>query len=639
MPPKRKDPDLVLWDECLEHIHKRMFKEKTSRKDVSVRKLENRDVQCTVVKTTWNTFCKPEARSLPIDKGLFELNKCVLEAYVVANLHVVRMCESQKPVPKLDQSFFYGCLSAVSVASRQKAVVSDVLLRETLTEYMSWRPPGYQPPDSTHLASGWYQNISLQMATNVKNSTSTMFYRRFARYLKAKYMMDGRQAYLVLKDVLAREYEGDNPMVRLYRSKLPRSPNTAGVEEYPHLVMPLQYEFLQYFEYTQSLKTKESDRESRLFSLLPTKAGFECNHFKMCTNGLYGLLKRADVVLPTNATEWRQEADGWWRSLFNIEQFETANRKFAGEILTDGKGVSIVLKKPKLDGKARDVQLCDFDEVWGLDPGRTDTFVASNEDGDKQSCSTNEYYEDAMYKKSTRKIAGWDDHDRDPVVKEAIHNMPSKKTADAAKLEAYTRFVLKRLDMLLRFHMRKGFRQLKFKRYRFAQKKLQKMCRKLTARCGKRTLVGFGDWSNKDSIIKKSPKGPVKRFENQLKRYCRVVPVDEFRSSKLHCSCEHVLENQVSMKKVKDKGWKRLRIHSVLHCKHSGCSGMTVNRDVNASLNMLRLLKQHLTDGTRPTAFSRGEVSTVRGLSSGTRGKTRAARSEDSRSSPALLPE
>jgi hypothetical protein len=94
MPPKRKDPDLVLWDECLEHIHKRMFKEKTSRTDVSLRKLENRDVQCTVVKTTWNTFCKPEARPLPIEKVLFELNKCVLEAYVVANLHVVRMCES-----------------------------------------------------------------------------------------------------------------------------------------------------------------------------------------------------------------------------------------------------------------------------------------------------------------------------------------------------------------------------------------------------------------------------------------------------------------------------------------------------------------------------------------------------------------
>ena len=112
--------------------------------------------------------------------------------------------------------------------------------------------------------------------------------------------------------------------------------------------MPLQFEFLEYFEHTQSLKVEESDRESRLFSLVPTKAGFECSHMKMCTNGLYGLLKRASVVLPSDAKQWREEADGWWRSLFNIEQFETCNRKFAYEVIIDGKGVSIVLKKPKL---------------------------------------------------------------------------------------------------------------------------------------------------------------------------------------------------------------------------------------------------------------------------------------------------
>ena len=183
----------------------------------------------------------------------------------------------------------------------------------------------------------------------------------------------------------------------------------------------------------------------------------------------------------------------------------------------------------------KQVDLNDFGEVWGLDPGRTDTFVASNEQGDKQSCSTKEFYEEAMYKSSNRKIAGW--HDREAGVREAIRNMPTKKTTSKDKVEAYVKFVLKRLDMLLHFHMRKGFRQLKFKRYRFAQKKLQQLCRKLTARCGMRTLVGFGDWSNKDSIIKKSPKGPVKRFENQLKRYCTVVPVDEFRTSKLHTEC------------------------------------------------------------------------------------------------------
>lgn len=131
-----------------------------------------------------------------------------------------------------------------------------------------------------------HQDISLQMVTNTKNSTSTMFYRRFARYLKTKYMMDGSQAYAMLKNILAKDYDGDSDLVKRYRAKLPKSPNTSGVEEYPHLVMPLQYEFLEYFEHTQSLKAQESDRESRLFSLIPTKAGFECNHLSPPGEGL-----------------------------------------------------------------------------------------------------------------------------------------------------------------------------------------------------------------------------------------------------------------------------------------------------------------------------------------------------------------
>ena len=67
---------------------------------------------------------------------------------------------------------------------------------------------------------------------------------------------------------------------------------------------------------------------------------------------------------------------------------------------------------------------------------------------------------------------------------EAIRNMPTKKTSESAKLLAYVRFMLPRLDMLLSFHMRKGFRGLKFKRYIYAQKKLHALCKGITRRVG-----------------------------------------------------------------------------------------------------------------------------------------------------------
>jgi hypothetical protein len=33
------------------------------------------------------------------------------------------------------------------------------------------------------------------------------------------------------------------------------------------------------------------------------------------------------------------------------------------------------------------------------------------------------------------------------------------------------------------------------------------------------------------------------------------------------------------------------QVHSVLHCKHSGCLGMTVNRDEDVSHNKCRMVR------------------------------------------------
>ena len=46
------------------------------------------------------------------------------------------------------------------------------------------------------------------------------------------------------------------------------------------------------------------------------------------------------------------------------------------------------------------------------------------------------------------------------------------------------------------------------------------------------------------------------------------------------------------------------KIHSVLHCRNSDCSSMTVNRDVNASANMRDLLISEEHGAKRSWAFS-----------------------------------
>jgi hypothetical protein len=129
-------------------------------------------------------------------------------------------------------------------------------------------------------------------------------------------------------------------------------------------------------------------------------------------------------------------------------------------------------------------------------------------------------------------IRGW--QDRDPRVREAIRNMPTKKTASLEKLKVYIVFMTQRMDVMLEFSQFKPFRRLRLRSFIFMKKILRQLCERLVPG-GQRVVIGFGDWGNRDvaGIIKKSPAGPVKAFERELARYCTVVSIAEYRTSKV----------------------------------------------------------------------------------------------------------
>jgi transposase len=74
----------------------------------------------------------------------------------------------------------------------------------------------------------------------------------------------------------------------------------------------------------------------------------------------------------------------------------------------------------------------------------------------------------------------------------------------------------------------------------------------------------------------------VQEVKNKLQKWCEVVDVDEFRTSKLccHCHCE--------MAKVKFNGKE---INSVLRFSNNEC-GITIDRDINGARNIFMLLEK-----------------------------------------------
>lgn len=209
--------------------------------------------------------------------------------------------------------------------------------------------------------------------------------------------------------------------------------------------------------------------------------------------------------------------------------------------MTDGRAVSILLSRQKIEKKNnKEINLDDYDVVWGLDR-RRDSFVASDCNDNMIKCSVREYYNDAKFIWCSKKIRNWYNSDNYKI-RDILNQTPSLKIINIEEIGTYLTYMFKNIDFLLNFHFMKNFRGIKFKRYIASKKKIIQLCKRIAV-AGFRTLVGFGDWSNNDKIIKKHSKGPVEMLERELKRHCTVMPVDEYRTSEKFNDCKCNLEN------------------------------------------------------------------------------------------------
>ncbi|KDD75882.1 hypothetical protein H632_c455p0, partial [Helicosporidium sp. ATCC 50920] len=134
--------------------------------------------------------------------------------------------------------------------------------------------------------------------------------------------------------------------------------------------------------------------------------------------------------------------------------------------------------------------------------------MAVNKRGQKLSCKTTRFYYNAYYTQSKKVLK--DIYDKSPDIKADLYDMPTNKTAPSAILNYYVRYRLPRLNKLLRFHMDKDFRELRFRRRQGRVEALDNLCKKFIDPEGQKTIVGLGNW-DKDhgDIIKGHPVGPV----------------------------------------------------------------------------------------------------------------------------------
>lgn len=158
---------------------------------------------------------------------------------------------------------------------------------------------------------------------------------------------------------------------------MPLVPTDTNMQRHPEVFIPLMYKVQRFFDCHSDLLGVKS------FSLIPTTLGFGHKYITIDTTSLRALMASVDPSVPSETVVIANK-DLYWNKLFRVAKVDTAHkglddagrddrRSFAHCIYTDGKSVSIRMKKPKHVARhEKELRPEDFDLVWGLDPGVKD---------------------------------------------------------------------------------------------------------------------------------------------------------------------------------------------------------------------------------------------------------------------------
>lgn len=678
-------------------------RKKTAEEKELSAKRENTTVVCKL-----SRVCKDPDMLAEIQRTCIVLKQVQLEAWHIANLHVLRCMEIDIELPILDQTFFNWCCQGARAngiraakpkadkeikldRKRKPARSVDEGLRETVRLYRSERESinGYTNPPQLEYDGNDILQIAGQMRVNAENMIILHFEKRLSMY--ARLLLEEETEKTVPASEVRRlvracyreedgEFAEDETKLRAWLGFVPYE--NIIKDNLEHFVAKL-YVILRKVEASQ-LKNPNK-KGIRSFSLLPYSSSYSAAHVVINGSTLQGFCARIfketdgrnplDIPLAKSGKvlqskeEVCKKKELFLRRGFAVSQFETmapnvtisrrefdemdhaskspfASRLFANQITTNGYSASVLLTRPKLEaenGKKKprtqrtkndDV----FDGEWlslptdyeadaliAIDPGMRSLCTAVSDGGVKNkkkkkamqaarvprqvgvetvhAISTREY----RHLAGMNKARFWHENlkKRKKHYARAINSIPSYKTSSFEVYVWRLKIFWKHVSFLLKFCADNAFLKWRFFQSRMKEKAADAMAKRLVPIASPRVLVGYGDWSRRDGISGHAS-SPVKGFRKALKKRATVVPIDEYRTSKLCSNCHSPLEQALLPTKTKDNEVVLKKTRNVLRCPTSSCKANFWNRDVNAARNILSLLKCKLLGLGRLEAFCRG---------------------------------
>lgn len=370
----------------------------------------------------------------------------------------------------------------------------------------------------------------------------------------------------------------------------------------------------------------------RPYQIIPQKGSYVYSHIILNTSGIIEMINDKEKQIykigysqmNNNAKKYQNHT---WKEILKLENksiFNQKNYRFYNQISTDGFSCSLLFikkefyykkygfKLPEFDDEFELLQLSDLSKeecdkyktkkLVGADPGKLDIFTMIDEIGKTYSYSNCRRRFETYTKRSNEIIKAEKKKNKSIMKKETELSAFSKRTLN---IDNYINFLTEKqkVDPILNnFYSNILFRKLRFRIYNNTKKSEDKMLNEIEEKYGSDIVIGLGNWS-----VSKQMRGciptPNKRLTKLLEKRFPVLSVDEFKTSKLYN--KYPTEELINVKLK--KGSRMRSIHKLLTPKRTPNS-VIVNRDNNASKNILRILEEYLEYQTRPIYFRRHQM-------------------------------
>ena len=630
-------------------------KEKSKRKKrVYVKRKRPKEVKLLIPKQT-PLDCKPMVKTVrcKLDKFLTDtgdldiVRDAVRRGNIVMRhtcqflkLYLLHVFQTDVTFPKVDRNLITLATKVVSTNGGRKEtnyketnLAHLSKLRQFYNSYYRQLQPNNEVILNTYLLPMLiYEGVTIETA--VKNNIVAQFRKRLCQLVNFECCItkhsstEEKRIASTVKRLIFKHDEvipSDlNDIILAYRdSYLPKRKFTKNSVDYDLRVSTLDYLYY-FFAIHRDLEQKTG----KTFSVFPLKTSMVYNHVPFDTRLLKRLFGDRNISV-----------EDFWPYYFNFDCVrEPKGYTFNRYLTTDGISVGLVYNRydykedTKLNIKLDEYGVNINDEqkldtthpneligkrIIAIDPNKDDIIYAN--DGDKTfrytynqkqvESKAKRYHQLRLEDKKTKYNCNGEVMDINQI--EAKIGLQSSKTCDIIKYTSYVQTKNSYASLLTNHynHNNLNYRQLRFNGYNNLKRSEDNMVNRFKRKFGRqdKTIIVFGD-AGANHIKYKAPvknKGMRELFK---KHGYKVYLIDEFKTSMLCCKCLQPLEN--ALKRPSPRPWRKeyglVNVHGLKRCKTKNCQTY-VNRDKNASQNMLTIAIEQQDGYSRPEAFCRSQ--------------------------------